>query len=87
MKLLLTGGAGYIGAHVATLAEREGHSVTIVDDLSTGVAKRIVSPVITINLAASDSVETLSTLMRATKFDAAIHLASRQQDAQSAELP
>jgi UDP-glucose 4-epimerase len=60
MNLLLTGGAGYIGAHVAALAEREGHTVTIVDDLSTGVAKRIVSPVITINLAASDAVEKLS---------------------------
>jgi UDP-glucose 4-epimerase len=83
----LTGGAGYIGAHVAALAEREGHTVTIVDDLSTGVAKRIVSPVITINLAASDAVEKLSTLMRETKFDAVIHLAARKQVGQSVEIP
>jgi UDP-glucose 4-epimerase len=87
MNLLLTGGAGYIGAHVAALAEREGHTVTIVDDLSTGVAKRIVSPVITINLAASDAVEKLSTLMRETKFDAVIHLAARKQVGQSVEIP
>jgi UDP-glucose 4-epimerase len=87
MNLLLTGGAGYIGAHVAALAEREGHIVTIVDDLSTGVAKRIVSPVITINLAASDAVEKLSTLMRETKFDAVIHLAARKQVGQSVEIP
>jgi UDP-glucose 4-epimerase len=87
MNLLLTGGAGYIGAHVAALAEREGHTVTIVDDLSTGVAKRIVSPVITINLAASDAVEKLSTLMRESKFDAVIHLAARKQVGQSVEIP
>ena len=60
MKLLLTGGAGYIGSHVAALAEREGHSVTIVDDLSTGIANRIPRPVVDINLASTESVERLS---------------------------
>ena len=87
MNLLLTGGAGYIGAHVAALAEREGHSVTIVDDLSTGVAKRVVSPIVAINLASSDAVEKLSKLMRETKFDAVIHLAARKQVGQSVEIP
>jgi UDP-glucose 4-epimerase len=87
MNLLLTGGAGYIGAHVVALAEREGHSVTVVDDLSTGVAKRIVSPVVAINLASPDAVEKLSELMRETKFDAVIHLAARKQVGQSVEIP
>jgi UDP-glucose 4-epimerase len=87
MKLLLTGGAGYIGAHVATLAEREGHSVTIVDDLSTGIANRIASPLVDINLAAADSVEKLSTLMGETGFDAVIHLAAKKQVGQSVEIP
>ena len=87
MNLLLTGGAGYIGAHVVALAEREGHSVTVVDDLSTGVATRIVSPVVAINLASPDAVEKLSELMRATKFDAVIHLAARKQVGQSVEIP
>ena len=87
MKLLLTGGAGYIGAHVATLAEREGHSVTIVDDLSTGIARRIASPLVDIDLAAADSVEKLSTLMGETGFDAVIHLAAKKQVGQSVEIP
>lgn len=36
MELLVTGGAGFIGSHVVNLALRGGHSVTIVDDLSSG---------------------------------------------------
>ncbi len=87
MNLLLTGGAGYIGAHVVALAEREGHSVTVVDDLSTGVAMRIVSPVVAINLASPYAVEKPSELMRDTKFDAVIHLAARKPVGQSVELP
>src|ERR1017187_3372559 len=36
MNLLVTGGAGFIGSHVAAAALKERHSVTIVDDLSSG---------------------------------------------------
>jgi len=36
MNLLVTGGAGFIGSHVAAVALNRGHSVTIVDDLSSG---------------------------------------------------
>lgn len=36
MKILVTGGAGFIGSHVVDSYIREGHDVVIVDDLSTG---------------------------------------------------
>jgi UDP-glucose 4-epimerase len=36
MKILVTGGAGFIGSHVADAYLRAGHSVAIVDDLATG---------------------------------------------------
>ena len=36
MKVLITGGAGFIGSHVADALIRAGHTVAIVDDLSTG---------------------------------------------------
>ncbi len=36
MRLLVTGGAGYIGSVVGALLVAEGHDVTVLDDLSTG---------------------------------------------------
>jgi UDP-glucose 4-epimerase len=36
MKILVTGGAGFIGSHVAEAAVEAGHDVLVVDDLSTG---------------------------------------------------
>ena len=36
MKYLITGGAGFVGSHLADKLHREGHDITIIDDLSTG---------------------------------------------------
>jgi UDP-glucose 4-epimerase len=36
MRILVTGGAGFIGSHVSDALVRAGHSVVVVDDLSTG---------------------------------------------------
>ena len=36
MHILVTGGAGFIGSHLSERLIRSGHSVTVLDDLSTG---------------------------------------------------
>ena len=36
MRVLLTGGAGFVGSHLADALIAQGHSVTVIDDLSTG---------------------------------------------------
>src|SRR5680860_1617189 len=41
MRVLVTGGAGFIGSHVADKMIAQGHEVTIVDNLSTGRPRNI----------------------------------------------
>ncbi|MEU4829742.1 UDP-glucose 4-epimerase GalE [Streptosporangium sp. NPDC023615] len=63
MKLLVTGGAGYIGSAVAAQLVEAGHEVTVLDDLSTGHADavpegaRFVEGSITDAAGALDGVE------------------------------
>ena len=41
MKVLVTGGAGFIGSHIVDRLIQEGHDVVVVDNLSTGKRKNI----------------------------------------------
>ena len=41
MKALITGGAGFIGSHLAEALLDEGHRVSVIDDLSTGAMENI----------------------------------------------
>src|SRR5438093_9972872 len=43
MKVLVTGGAGFIGSHLARALLRAGHSVRVIDNLRSGHLERIQS--------------------------------------------
>lgn len=51
MKILITGGAGFIGSHLAERLVADGHQVTILDDLSTGRRENLAT------LSTSNSLE------------------------------
>jgi len=41
MKILVTGGAGFIGSNIVDLYIENGHNVTVIDDLSTGLESNV----------------------------------------------
>ena len=43
MHCLVTGGAGFIGSHLVDLLVEEGHTVTVLDNLSSGRLVNLVS--------------------------------------------
>jgi len=72
MKLLVTGGAGYVGATVARMARDAGHQVVIIDDLSRSDERQIPSGVMFVQLRVHDVAEVLTP---AAGFDAVLHFA------------
>lgn len=88
MTVLVTGGAGYIGAHVLRLLRKRGERVVVVDDLSTGEAHRVGdAPLVDIDLAAAGAVERLASTMRDHAVDSVVHIAAKKQVGESAERP
>ena len=88
MTVLVTGGAGYIGSHVARLLLERGHRVVIADDLSTGLPNRVQGlESAHLDLASNHAVEEIRGILRAHEVTSVIHLAARKKVAESVELP
>ncbi len=88
MTVLVTGGAGYIGAHVVAALGARGDSVVVVDDLSTGVVARVATvPLEVLDLSDDSSVDALAAIMARYEVDRVIHLAARKRVDESIERP
>src|SRR3954447_14291120 len=85
MKLLVTGGAGYIGSHTAHLLATRGYDVTVVDDLSRGQEHNVKRAKFhKLNLLETDA---LSDLMKRERFGAVIHFAAYIAVGESTQKP
>lgn len=75
-NILVTGGAGYVGSVCSAELLRQGHSVTVLDDLSTGFRDAVPAGAKFIQMDAGDEsgVRELATL---NKFDAVFHFAAK----------
>lgn len=88
MTILVIGGAGYIGSHVARLLSERGRGVAVVDDLSTGFASRVGdAPLIELDVTADGADEQLAAAMREHSVSAVIHFAAHKQVGESVENP
>ncbi len=77
MRYLVTGGAGFIGSNLVDELVRRGHTVVVLDDLSTGKESNLDSVRGKIDLRIGTIVD-LATLQSACKgADYVIHLAAR----------
>ena len=93
MRILLTGGAGYIGSHTAVELDKAGHEVVIVDNLVNSkeeavkrVEKIIGKEVAFINADVRDR-EAMDKIFKAQKIDAVIHFAGLKAVGESCVKP
>ena len=75
MKCLVTGGAGFIGSHVANDLLKKGYSVVILDDLSGGFVENVNQKAIFIEGSIND-LSLLEKIFKEHKFDYVFHLAA-----------
>jgi UDP-glucose-4-epimerase GalE len=84
MRLLVTGGAGYVGSHTVQLLLDAGHDVTVLDNLVYGHADAVPCPIVRAELA---DRRTLDHVFASGRFDAVLHFAAYAYVGESVEEP
>jgi UDP-glucose 4-epimerase len=85
MKVLVCGGAGYIGSHMVRQLSRHGHGVVVFDNLSTGHRQAVAS----VELVEGDLLhkQQLDALFAAERFDVVMHFCARSLVGESVAKP
>jgi UDP-glucose 4-epimerase len=85
LKVLVTGGAGFIGSHVVDTLIQENCQVVIIDNLSTGLVENLnpAAKFIKLDIRSSQILDLFIT----EKFDSVIHLAAQTMVHKSLERP
>src|SRR4030088_3575750 len=84
-KILVTGGAGYIGSNTAHLLARRGYDIVVVDDLSRGHEHNVASmPFHKLTLA---DTAALTDLIRRERIEAVVHFAAYIAVGESTQKP
>ncbi|MFE0439592.1 UDP-glucose 4-epimerase GalE [Streptomyces nigra] len=86
MTWLITGGAGYIGAHVVRAMTRAGERAVVYDDLSTGIADRVPDGVPLVVGSTLDR-ERVARALAAHRITGVVHLAAKKQVGESVDRP
>ncbi|MGW4033930.1 UDP-glucose 4-epimerase GalE [Streptomyces sp. NPDC004838] len=86
MTWLITGGAGYIGAHVARAMTEAGERVVVLDDISSGVVERLPQDVPLVRGTVLDR-DVLDRTFAEHGVTGVVHLAAKKQVGQSVEQP
>ncbi|MEU8304585.1 UDP-glucose 4-epimerase GalE [Actinomadura sp. NPDC048955] len=84
MKLLVTGGAGYVGSVVSALLVEAGHEVVVLDDLSTGHADAVPEGARLVRGTLRDAA---AEVLGGGGFGAVLHFAARSLVGESVEKP
>lgn len=75
MKALVTGGAGFIGSHIAEYLINKGHQIVVLDDLSGGYLRNVPKQCLFVQ-GSITNYKLLKELFAKEKFDYVFHLAA-----------
>jgi UDP-glucose 4-epimerase len=83
---MVTGGAGYIGAHIVRALREQGYDVVVLDDLSTGARRKVGADVAFVEASVLDR-PAVDKALREHEVTGVVHLAAKKAVGESVERP